>query len=123
MNQLSNENNAHMIFLQAFKNEAVYSNHVKDYGLIAKTFAESKFGHLFVMSWTQYIAINGIGIRDPTLSQLKKILSDIQVDVYKKLSILSQQANEKHYAASNCSKVKGFLCTLRLFQHSYLISL
>ena len=79
------------------------TQNVKDYGLIAKTFAESKFCHLFVMSWTKYIAkINETGLRYPTLSQLKTILSDIQVDVYKKLSIVSQQANEKHSAASNC---------------------
>jgi hypothetical protein len=42
--------NAHMLVLQAFKNEVVYSSHLRDYGLIRKTFLESKLGKFFGMS-------------------------------------------------------------------------
>ncbi len=63
-----------VLVLKAFKNEVVYCTHAKDYGLIAKTFLDSKLGNLFGMSWTKYMDdINQKGIRDPNLSQLKAI--------------------------------------------------
>lgn len=45
--------------------------------------------------------INQKRIRDPTSSQLKAILSDLQTDVCKKLSILSNKENVNHSSASN----------------------
>jgi hypothetical protein len=102
MNQLADENNVHMLVLQAFKNEVVYSSQLRDFGLIGKTFLESKSGKFFGMSWTTCIAvINQKGIRDPTSSQLKTILFDLQTDVFKQLSIFSHKSNSKISPASN----------------------
>lgn len=76
--------------------------HTKDYGLIAKTFLDSKLGNLFGMSWKKYMDENNQKrIRDPTSSQLKAILSDLQTGVCKKLSILSNKENVNHSSASN----------------------